>query len=114
MFGGADIVSQKHTIRIFSPNRKQASSDAQDAALAPAAPLCAPTQVGHDRTYYNRMVAEEMRKEWDAARCLVIDANEKVKSESKTIQINRNPIIFWTIMMLTTLNIFEIITWTSV
>lgn len=78
---GDDIVSQKHTIRIFSPNRKQASSDAQDAAWAPAAPLCAPTQVGHDRTYYNRMVAEEMRKEWDAARCLVIDANEKVKSE---------------------------------
>ena len=79
---GDDIVSRKHPIRVFSvANLKQASSDAQDAAWAP---LCALTQVGNDRAYYNRMVAEEMRHEWDVARSLAVDANENVQRERQS------------------------------
>ena len=82
---GDDIVSRKHPIRVFSvANLKQASSDAQDAAWAPPAPLCALTQVGNDRAYYNRMVAEEMRHEWDVARSLAVDANENVQRERQS------------------------------
>ena len=79
---GDDIVSQKYPIRVFPvANLKQASSDAQDAAWAP---LCALTQVGNDRAYYNRMVAEEMRHEWDVARSLAVDANENVQRERQS------------------------------
>ena len=79
---GDDIVSQKHPIRVFPvANLKQASSDAQDAAWAP---LCALTQVGNERAYYNRMVAEEMRHEWDVARSLAVDANENVQRERQS------------------------------
>ena len=79
---GDDIVSQKHPIRVFSvANLKQASSDAQDAAWAT---LCTLTQVGNDRAYYNRMVAEEMRHEWDVARSLAVDANENVQGERQS------------------------------
>ena len=82
---GDDIVSQKFSIRVFPvANLKQASSDAQDAAWAPPAPLCALTQVGNDRAYYNRMVAEEMRHEWDVARSLAVDANENVQRERQS------------------------------
>lgn len=79
---GDDIVSQEHPIRVFSvANLKQASSDAQDAAWAT---LCTLTQVGNDRAYYNRMVAEEMRHEWDVARSLAVDANENVQRERQS------------------------------
>ena len=79
---GDDIVSQKHPIRVFSvANLKQASSDAQDAAWST---LCTLTQVGNDRAHYNRMVAEEMRHEWDVARSLAVDANENVQRERQS------------------------------